>query len=124
MIKELNLYVPVKCNVEDSVVKVAQILRDTKNRYIFVVDNEEKPVGLISTVDINNRVVAENKIATELKASDIMTSPVRSVDENEEVKAVYEAMVNGDHYSYPVTREGKLVGIINFDELLRKVAKQ
>ena len=123
MIKECVMIEPLYCNGEDSIVEVAKKLREHLIRYIYVVDSEGKPVGVISTTDINNRVVAEGKNPSELSAKDVMTKPIHSFEEDSDEKEVYRACVKNEIATCPVTKDGKLVGIISIHELLRKIAQ-
>ena len=78
-------------------------------------------VGIISTVDINNRVVAEGKNPNGLKAKDIMTSPIRSFEEDADEKEAYSTCVKDNIVTCPVTKDGRIVGIVSIHELLRKI---
>ena len=76
MISKCTLIEPFYCKEDDSVVEVAKKLRGTTIRQIFVVDEKTYPVGLISTTDINNRVVAEGKDPKKMKAKEIMSKTI------------------------------------------------
>ena len=77
-IKDCDLRKVLDCDIGDSVINVAKKLKKNNERHIVVVDSG-KPLGLISTTDICNRVVAESKDLNKTKAKDIMTSPVISI---------------------------------------------
>lgn len=121
-VENCTLIKPLSCNKETSVVAVAQILRDNKQRRIIVVNEGDFPVGIISTTDVNNRVVAENKDASKLKAQDIMTSPIYLVcDINENLNDVFKKMLHHESFFCPVIKEGKLYGILTYGELIKHV---
>jgi len=109
------------CNEDDDVVEVAKILRDTRHRHLIVVNTEKEPLGIISTVDICNKVVCEEKDPKELKAKDIMTAPIKTADFNDSYEEAYKKMIEGDLLSIPVTKERKLIGILNFDRVFEKI---
>lgn len=121
MIKDCVLIEPLFCKEDDSVVEVAKKLRGHLIRYIYVVDKNDTPVGVISTTDINNRVVAEGKNPTSLKAKEIMTKPIHSFEETDDVNKAYKACVKNEIATCPVTSKGKLVGLVSVHELLRKI---
>jgi len=54
MINKSLLTDVVFCSENDTVLEVARILRDTRARHLIVTDSKKKPLGIISTVDINN----------------------------------------------------------------------
>ncbi len=114
---------PLSCKENDSVVDVAKKLREHVIRYIYVVDSDDKPVGVISITDINNRIVAEGKNPASLKARDIMTSKIHSFEEIEDIKKAYGACIKNEIASCPVTSHGKLIGLVSVHELLRKLTQ-
>jgi CBS domain-containing protein len=120
--KNCTLIKALACDRNTSVVEVAKILRDNKQRRILVLDSKKYPIGIISTTDMNNKVVAEDADASELKAEQIMTKPVAVVcDAKEDINKVYEKMLDKSSFFVPVTENNKLYGILTYGELLRRV---
>jgi CBS domain-containing protein len=115
-IKHCKMFEPLKVKETETVEGVAKKLRDSKVRHAYVVNSKGAPVGVISVVDISNRVVAEGKSAKEMKAKDIMSAPVETKDVNDSIKDAYELMVKGRRYSLAITKEGKLFGILPMNE--------
>ncbi len=120
-IKDCMLIEAFKCNESDSIVDVARKLRDIVLRHIFVVDENDYPVGIISVIDINNRVVAEEKSFEALKARDIMSKPIKVVDENDECDDVAKDMIKNKHVMNAVVRDKKMTGIITIHQLLKNL---
>ncbi|MBI4439225.1 CBS domain-containing protein [Candidatus Woesearchaeota archaeon] len=114
MIGNENLTDAVVCKADDTVLEVSRILRDTRRRHLIVTDGTGKPMGIISTVDINNRVVSEEKEAKSTKASDIMTRNIQSVSTHQTYEEAFQTMANLGTNSIPVTRDGKLIGMLEF----------
>ena len=121
MINKEELQDAVFCKEKDTILEVSKILRDTQSRHIIIVNENLKPVGIISTVDINNRVVAEGKNASSLKALDIMTKPIETVEVSSTCEEAYQKMVSKGTYSIPVTENGSLIGSLSFSKLFGKV---
>lgn len=119
MIKNCRLIEPFTCKQIDSIVDVAKKLKPILLRHIFVVDKNEKPIGVISVIDIINRVVAENKDASKLTAKDIMTTPIEVYDINDDEIVVYKKMVKDKRTLCAVTDKDKIVGIIQLGELIK-----
>jgi signal-transduction protein with cAMP-binding, CBS, and nucleotidyltransferase domain len=109
------------CNENDDILEVSRILRDTGQRHLIVVDSNIKPKGIISTVDINNRVVSQEKIPKEVKASEIMTSPIVSIELSKTYQEAYELMIEKNLYSIPITQDNKLIGLLDFNRLFMRV---
>jgi tRNA nucleotidyltransferase (CCA-adding enzyme) len=60
-------------------------------------------------------------VGTFKRASDIMTSPVRTVEVGTSVEKARGIMLRLGHSSIPVTRNGELVGIVKGDELEKAI---
>lgn len=122
LVKNCTLIKPLSCRKETNVVEVAMTLKDNKQRRIIVINENESPVGIISTTDINNRVVAENKNPLKLKAQDIMTSPIYlTCDINDSLNEIFKKMVEHQSFFCPVTKEDKLYGVLTYGELIKHV---
>ena len=119
LIDRSKLHDVVFCKLNDSILEISRILRDTRKRHILVADEEHRPLGLISVFDINNRVVAEEKNPLELKAKDIMSSPVQTIDINSEFGETCQRMINLETYTMPVTENGKLIGILDLSTICK-----
>jgi|SRR3989344_611801 len=124
MINKEELQDAVFCKEKDTILEVSKILRDTQSRHIIIVNENLKPVGIISTVDINNRVVAEGKNASSLKALDIMTKPIETVELDSDYNEAYRKMIGKGTYSIPVTKDGKLIGLLGFNQLFSKISEK
>lgn len=119
-IKDCKLRDVLECDKGKNIVGVAKELRDKKHRHIIVTE-KGKPEGIISTTDINNKVVAENKDLEKTKAKDIMTSPIISKDINEPLSQTYIEMIRENLFSCPVTKSGKLIGTLDMKEATQKL---
>ncbi|MBW2970463.1 CBS domain-containing protein [Candidatus Woesearchaeota archaeon] len=122
-VKECVLIEPYTCKEDETIAEVARKLRKTTLRHIFVVNAASHPVGVISVIDINNRVVAEEKDPKTLKAKDIMTKPVEIFKIEDDVKTVAEEMMKNNRAMNPVVKDDKMVGIITLSEALRGLEK-
>jgi len=58
-IKHVRLIPVVTVELDDTAIAVAKKLHCFQERRIFVVDKKKFPIGVISVVDINDRVVAK-----------------------------------------------------------------
>jgi signal-transduction protein with cAMP-binding, CBS, and nucleotidyltransferase domain len=58
-----------------------------------------------------------------MKAKDIMTSPIVSVESNLDEREAYGICVKNEIVTCPVTKDGKVVGIVTINELVRKLTK-
>ncbi len=120
-IKDCVLIEPFTCKENEGIIEVAKKLRKISLRHIFVVDNEDYPTGIISVMDINNRIVAEGKNPKDLKAKDIMSKPIEAYNFNESVEDAYKKMIDKQRVMGAVIRDKKMNGIVTIHQLLKKL---
>ena len=123
MIKDCILIEALTCQESEKVTEVAKQLREHLIRYLYVINDVQEPVGVISVVDINNRVVAEGKDPNTLTAKEIMTTPIKSYEETEEERVVYEDCVRNNLATCPITKGKKIVGAVTIHELLKGITR-
>ena len=121
-IKDCRLKEVLSCDKYENIVEVAKILREKRQRHMIVTDNK-KPIGIISTTDINNRLVAENKNPMKTKAEEIMTAPILTKDINENLTQAYIEMIKENIFSVPITENEKLKGTLELKEAMEKLVK-
>jgi len=121
-VKQCELRKALSCDEKDSVLEVAKKLKKNEERHIVVVSSG-KPVGLISTTDMNNRVVAENKDAKKTKAKQIMTSPIMVKDVSDSLGRVYFDMLKSNVFSIPIVSKGKLKGVLDLKEAMNQLIR-
>ncbi len=121
-IKDCELREVISCDKSDNIVSVAKKLKQEKERHIIVTE-KNKPVGIISTTDVNNRVVAENKNPQKTTANEIMTSPIMTQDIDEQLAKAYFEMLKSNVFSCPVTQKGKLVGALDLKTAMNHLIK-
>ncbi|MBS3072177.1 CBS domain-containing protein [Candidatus Pacearchaeota archaeon] len=113
----------LQCDSNHSVIKVSRILRDKNARHVLVVD-KGKPVGVISVTDINNRLVAEDKDASETKVYEIMSKDIIVKDKNDGLTKTYVELLKANKYSCVIVDKGKVKGMIDMKELMNCIVKE
>lgn len=121
-IKECSIRPVQVCDKEDNIVNVAKILKEHKERHAIVLD-KIKPVGIISTTDMNNRVVAENKDLKKTKAENIMTSHIMIRDIEDSLAKTYFEMLKDNIFSCVILEKGKLKGALDLREAMNHLVK-
>jgi CBS domain-containing protein len=116
-IKDCKLRKTLQCDKEDNIIDVAKKLRDDKERHVIVTDSG-KPVGIISTTDINNRVVAENRDLKKTMAKDVMTPHIMIKDSEESLAKAYFEMLKANVFSCPIVDKDKLIGALDLKEAM------
>lgn len=100
-----------------SITNVAKILKKHKIGAV-IVKSGDIMTGIISERDIAYKVVAEGKSSNILKAKDIMTKHVVSVNLEDGLKAIHEKMKDIPFRHLPVRKGNEIVGIVSNRDLM------
>jgi CBS domain-containing protein len=106
------------------ITEAALLMRDEDIGALIVVDDTEKPVGIMTDRDIVISALAENKDPGELIVEDIMTRQLHMVQEDTNVFDILRVLSKNSIRRVPVTRKGKLAGIISVDDIVVVVATE
>jgi CBS domain-containing protein len=89
-----------------------------------IVTNAGRPIGIITERNILEGVVAPRHDAGLVKAKDIMTRPLISVDVNAAVDEAAKTMVNKTIKTLPVVDGQKVVGVVTSSDIVRSSPTQ
>ncbi|MEK6841109.1 MAG: CBS domain-containing protein [Nanoarchaeota archaeon] len=84
----------------------------------------DKPIGIITERDIVKRVVAKDLDVNKIKAKDIMTSPVKTIDPDANIYYVAKIMDEKGYKRYPVAKNGKFIGLVTQTDLINYFTEQ
>ncbi len=111
---------PVVSVPEDSgIIQIAKLMREQKIGSIIVNNHEGQPVGIVTERDIVLRVVADGKSPNNIKAKDVMSSPLRLVNAETGIVDAMRLMDKMNIRRLGVSYKGSLVGIISDRDILR-----
>jgi CBS domain-containing protein len=83
----------------------------------LVVVKDEKPVGIITERDLAYKIVAEGKMNA--KVGDIMSKDLKTIDKDKTIVEAAKLMAAHVIRRLPVVEEGKLVGIITLEDIMK-----
>jgi signal-transduction protein with cAMP-binding, CBS, and nucleotidyltransferase domain len=106
----------------DSLVDVAREIAAHGIGAVPVVDRDQRLLGIISTSDLVNLLHDEQRLDAKM-ASDVMTADPISIDEFATADEAIGLMRNALIRHLPVTREGRLVGMVTAADLIRHLLK-
>jgi CBS domain-containing protein len=104
---------------EATVAKAARIMREAKTSSALVADD---PPGIVTDGDLRNRVLAE-ELTPDTPVRAVMSRPLRSLPADTPLYAALLLMLDEDLEHVPVTREGRIVGMVTDMDLLRQQAR-
>lgn len=109
---------PVTIGPQATASEAAEIMRDQEIGSLIVVE-DGKPTGIVTERDIVTKVAARNDRPGDVRIKSIMTSPVVAVHPDAEVVDAAKLMSTRKIRRLAVIREGKLVGVITENDILR-----
>jgi len=88
-----------------------------------VVVEGDRSIGIITERDILRRVLEVTMGAEAMKAKEIMSSPLTTVNDEATVEEAARVMTDRRIKKLPVVRDGKLVGIVTSTDIVRSQPK-
>jgi len=104
---------------ENDITEVAKLMREHRLGAIVINNAEDQPIGIVTERDIVLRVVADGKSPHGVKASEVMSSPLRVVKAETPIIDAMRMMDKLNIRRLGVTYKGQLVGIISHKDIIR-----
>lgn len=111
---------PIITEDEDTVVtKIAKDMDKLKIGSV-VITKEGQPAGIITERDIALKVLLKNKRASEVKAKEIMSSPLITIWSGTPIEEACELAAKKRIKRLPVVENGVLIGIVSIRDVLKR----
>jgi CBS domain-containing protein len=91
---------------------------------LVVVDDQMFPVGIVTDRDLVISAIAEGKNPEESIVEEVMTKDVVYVEEETNILDILSTMSEYSIRRMPVTKDGRLTGIISVDDLIVVIATE
>lgn len=108
----------------DPVTKLADRMEEYAIGCIVIVDEDRRPVGIVTDRDLACRVVARGLDPKATPASAVMNAPVVVAQADEPIESVVERMRAARVRRIPIVEAGKLVGIVAADDLVLHLGRE
>ncbi len=107
---------------EDEEAPVTKISMDMEVSGIgsVVITKEGKPAGIITDRDIATKVIMKNRRPGEIKAKEIMSAPLTTIEPDASIEKACELLAENGIRRVPVIEDDKLVGIISVRNILTR----
>lgn len=102
-----------------SIGQAARIMRQERISSLLV---EGEPLGILTDRDLRNRVLAEGR-GPETPLAEVMSAPAKTLAAETPLFEALAFMVRQGIHHLPVTRDGRVVGVITDTVLMRQQAK-
>ena len=98
---------------ESTIDKVVQTMSDCDVDYVIVVQSR-KPTGIITERDVIVRMLTQGLDPKVVIARALYTNPLVTIEESATVEEAAKLMKEWNIKHLPVTREGKIAGMLNY----------
>lgn len=103
----------------------ALMLMAEKNVGALPVVEDGKVVGIVSERDYARKMVLKGRSSVGTSVSEIMSSPVITVDSHQNVDTCMNMMTNSHLRHLPVVEDGQLLGLLSIGDLVKEaIAEQ
>ena len=109
----------------ETALAAARRMHSRKVGSLVVVDNQQRPLGVLTDRDLVVRVIAENRDPNETLISEVMSRLPETVREETPIEEALRIMRGGPFRRLPViAADGRLVGILSLDDILDLLAEE
>jgi len=109
----------VTVKAEATVRDAVELMNKKEIGCLVVVDEEEKPTGIITERDLLKRVLAKRKDPVRTKIKDIMSKPLMTGTPHMDIEDAVRLMFKHKIKKLPVVENGRLVGLVTLTDLVR-----
>jgi CBS domain-containing protein len=97
---------------------VAKLMEENDLGCVIVTNKDGKPIGIITERDLVIRVLAKNLQPAAVKARDIMTAPLATIEPDATISDAARRMSRLDIRRLGVVYKGELVGVVSSKDIL------
>ncbi|MCW4001618.1 MAG: CBS domain-containing protein [Candidatus Bathyarchaeota archaeon] len=109
----------ITVKAEATVREAVDIMNKHEIGCLVVVDEEEKPVGVMTERDLLRRVLAKRKDPVRTKVSQVMSKPIITATPHMDLEAAAKLMFEKKIKKLPVVEDGQLVGLVTLTDMVR-----
>jgi Predicted signal-transduction protein containing cAMP-binding and CBS domains len=113
--KDLVVFIQPDATVKEGL----ELMRHRYADSLIVEKTDKNAYGIVTSIDVSDKIVAQGKSPAETKVSEIMVSPLITVSPNMQIGEVASLMRQNHIHHLPVADEkGKIVGMISASDFL------
>ncbi len=106
---------------EDTSVCDAAEKMASEKRKCLLVTRDSLPVGIITEGSVLRKVIAKRLNPEKVRVSEIMSSPLITIDEDASLYEAMKLMLEKDIKQLYVTKDGKVVGLVTQQDLIKSI---
>lgn len=119
-VESIMTHLPLETAAQSkSVHDVAMQMNSANKGSVIIVDDKDRPLGIITERDIVRKVVAQGKDASRVTAGEVMSKPLISVDPEVNIYDAALVMTKYRIRRLPAVRDNELLGIVTATDFAR-----
>lgn len=118
---DIMVSTPVVCRAESNLAVAAGLLWDHDCGALPVIDQANRPIGMITDRDICIAVGTRNKRAAEILVREVMTGKVFACDVSAEIHEALTCMKQNHVRRLIITERDRVKGILSIDDIILNV---
>jgi CBS domain-containing protein len=105
--------------LDDTVQNIAMLMNRYQIGCVIVVDDDDKPLGIITERDMIKRVICKAIPPENARIIDVVSKPLVTASSDMRVGDATKIMLEHNIKKLPVVDEGRLVGLVTLTNLVR-----
>jgi CBS domain-containing protein len=118
IVKDVLTRKVLTASLDTPVREIAEIMKSKKIGSVFITGDKGKMVGIVTESDIVRKVVGSDRIPYVTKCSEVMSSPLITVDVEESVYRAQELMDQKHILHLAVTEKDEIVGMVSIRDII------
>lgn len=114
----------VKVRPSDNVCKIVDEMSSYAVGCVVVIDEQLRPVGIVTDRDLLCRVICAKRDPEETLAEEVMTAHPVTGGTEEPIERLLEKMRSAGVRRLPIVREGQVVGLVSIDDIVAEIARE
>ena len=116
--------VSIQSNSEITALDISKLMVKNKVGSVLVLDSANLPIGIITERDIIKKVCVTNTLPNEMKADEIMSSPVITIMSYDSIETAAQKMTNYKIKRLPVLEENQqIASILSLTDITKHLSK-
>lgn len=109
----------VSARPSDTVAEVATLLTNHRIGAVLVMEDGERPVGILSERDIVRRIAHDGAAALSLTAAEVMTRELITASPDDTVASIMSIMTERRIRHVPIVQDRHVVGVVSIGDVVK-----
>lgn len=119
LVREVMSSPVIESDEDESATEIANKMVKYKVGAVIVTSNNGSPIGIITKTDLVEKVIARNAKPSEVKARDIMSTPLHTIEPDARIEDAVRKMSKLGVSRLAVVYKNKLAGIVSLKDILQ-----